>query len=180
MKSDKRIIIGIIVLGLLIPAAVTVVWFSTVNRAARYEALAEQAAQRGDWEQAAAYAAKSDSENMQELKTEIAYRSAEHLLEAGDYSAAEEAFLALGTYRDAQSRVRECRYFAAKALEDSGDDAAARDAYFALIPYADTADRYSACGYRIAERTLESGDSYEAFCAFCALIPYADSEARAT
>lgn len=180
MKSDKCIIIGIIVLGLLIPAAVTGVWFSTVNRAARYEALAEQAAQRGDWEQAAAYAAKSDSENMQELKTEIAYRSAEHLLEAGDYSAAEEAFLALGTYRDAQSRVRECRYFAAKALEDSGDDAAARDAYFALIPYADTADRYSACGYRIAERTLESGDSYEAFCAFCALIPYADSEARAT
>ena len=180
MKTDKRIIIVIVALGLLIPLATTGAWFFVTGRAARYEALAKKAAQEGDWEQAAALVEKADSEDAEALRAQIAYGNAERMLEAGDYAAAEEAFSALGTYQDAQTRVRECRYYAARALEETGDDAAARDAYFALIPYADASERYSACGYRIAERTLENGDSYEAFCAFCELIPYADAEARAT
>ena len=180
MKTDKRMILAVVVLGLLIPIVTTVVWLSVANRTARYEALAQQAAQNGDWERAAELAAKSDSEHAEELRAEIAYRRAEQALEEGDYASAEEAFSALGTYRDAQTRVRECRYRMARALEESGDDAAAQDAYFALIPYADASERYSACGYRIAERMLQNGEGHEAFRAFCALIPYADSETRAT
>ena len=176
MKNKTRILIGVIVLGLIIPAVTVAAWLYETNRATRYEALAKKAAESGDWAQAAAYAEQADSE---ELRLEAAYQAAEQAFEGGDYAAAEEAFSALGAYRDAQARVRACRYAQADVLEHAGDDEAARDAFFALIPYEDSLDRYRACCYRLAERLLLDGKTQEAFLAFSELIPYADSESRA-
>lgn len=176
MSKKLRIVIGVVVLGLLIPFATLSAWLYETNAAARYEALAKKAAENGDWEQAAAYAEQA---NADELRLEAAYRTAEQALNSGDYAVAKEGFAALGAYRDAQTRVQECSYAQAEAKEREGDDAAARDAFFALVPYADSLDRYRACCYRIAQGILDSGDTREAFRAFSELIPYADSEARA-
>ena len=177
MKERTRLLIGILVLGLLIPATVFVLWQRESNRSARMGSLAEQALNSGDWEQAAALAEQAGDDD---LRAEAIYRDAEQLLLDGDFARAEQAFASLGAYSDAPNRVKECRYAAAEALFDAGDDEGAAEAFFALTPYADSLDRYRACRYRTAERLLREGDSYAAFTVLEALIPYADSEARAT
>ena len=177
MKTKTRILIVVLALGILIPAIVFVLWQREANREKRMESLAEQALTSGDWEQAAVYAEQAGDDS---LRFEAVYQSAEQLLANGDYAQAEQAFLSLGAYSDAQNRVKECRYGAANALFRAGDDEGAAEAFFALIPYADSLDRYRDCRYRTAERLLTEGDTYAAFAAFEALIPYADCEARAT
>ena len=175
MKRKTRLIIGIAVLSILVPTLVVVIWLLEKNRTPRYETLAGQALQDGDWEKAADYAEQAGSDT---LRFEAVYAEAEALLQSGETERAEQAFLSLGTFRDAPARVQECRYAAAEALERAGDDAAAGEAFAALVPYADSLDRYRACRYRIAERLLAEGDTRAAFAAFAELVPYADAEAR--
>ena len=180
MKKTARFVVCTVLIGLIAAAGVVGYWYLETTREARYAAKAENALQNGDTEQVLAYAALADPEKADEMRNSIAYSEAEQALENGNYAEAEAGFLALGAYRDAQSRVRECRYAQADALERAGDDAAAAEAFFALVPYADAEERGRACRYRIAEQTFDSGDSHEAFRLFSELIPYADAEARAT
>ena len=180
MKKTVRFVVGTVLIGLLAAAVVIGIWYFETTRETRYAALADKALQNGDAGQALAYAALADPQKAEEMRNFIAYREAEQALQSGSYEEAEAGFLALGAYRDAQSRVRECRYAQADALERAGDDAAAAEAFFALVPYADAEDRSRACRYRMAEQTLDSGDSHEAFRMFFELIPYVDTEVRAT
>ena len=177
MNEQRRIVIGMIVLGLLMPAIAAGFWYAETNRDAFSKARAEQAIENGDWETAVAYAEQANSD---ELRLEAVYRSAVQALEGGDYAAAEELFLSLGDYGDAQTQVQACRYAAAEAQAQSGAYESARDAFLALIPYVDAAERYRECSYRIAEQYLSDGDTHKAFTVFDELIPYADAEARAT
>ena len=154
MKEKTRILIAVLLLGILVSAGTVGLWLRETGRASRGEALANEALDNGDWEQAQKLAEQAGADD---LRAEAIYQSAEQLLENGDYAGAEQAFASLGAYRDAAARIQACRYAAAEALEREGDDRAAADAFFALVPYADALDRYRACCYREAERLLSEG-----------------------
>lgn len=177
MKERTKLILGVIVLSVLIPAIVVGVFLWDRTREQRLETRAQQALAQGDAEKAQDLAAQAGDET---LRFEAIYKSAEQQLMNGQYEEAALAFASLGDYRDAQSRVLACRYAAAEALEQAGEDAESADAFFALVPYADSLERYRACRYRIAEKLLSEGDSRAAFHEFAALIPYGDTEVRAT
>ena len=179
MRSNKRTVLWLILIGVLVLALTEGVWFIEARRGARIANQAYRAAKNGDWETAYTLAGRAEAEGETDVRTEISYRKAEALLDAGDSDAAEQAFRTLGTYRDAQNRVLDCRYAKADALEKGGDLEAAKAAFAALGTHRDAPDRVKACGYKIAEQRLINGDREGAYAAFAALIPYEDAEARA-
>lgn len=106
------------------------------------------------------------------------YEAAEDLRNAGDYAAAQEAFLALGDYKDSEQLAADCGYQVAYGLFEQGDYEAAADAYRALGEYSDSAEQVQECGYRIAAALFDSGDYIAAMDAFVKLDGYRDSADR--
>ena len=179
MQSNKRTVLLLILIGVLVLALSGVFWLIETGRGARLANQAYRAAAQGDWERAYTLAGRAEAEGEADVRTELSYRKAEALLSGGDTDAAEQAFRALGAYRDAQTRVLDCRYQKADAQEQAGDLEAAKAAFSALGTHRDAQDRVKACGYAIAEQRLLNGDREGAYAAFAALIPYADSQSRA-
>lgn len=69
------------------------------------------------------------------------YKAARSLMDGGDYAAAYEAFIKLGTYEDAAALAGKCAYLNADKLEKDGDIAGAQAAFTALGDYEDAAAR---------------------------------------
>lgn len=106
------------------------------------------------------------------------YKAAQELQSAGDYTAAQEAFRALGNYKDSELLASECGYAVASALFEAEDYAAAADAFRMLRDYSDSAAQAQECGYRIASALFDSGDFPGAMDAFAKLSGYRDSANR--
>lgn len=115
------------------------------------------------------------------------YQEAAALMDAGDYAAAEEAFLALGDYEDSASRAAEARlaldYAAARELMAAGSFEEALAAFEALSDYADSGEQAALCrqelDYAVAASAAEEGNYAAAIAGFEALGGFRDSAARA-
>ncbi len=94
------------------------------------------------------------------FRNEMRYHKAETLLEAGEYSAAQEIFGALSEkdYKDAHARVAECQkkldgetYAAAVKSYESGDYEAALGTFQSVAHYQDSAQYIPQCRKKIIE-----------------------------
>ena len=108
------------------------------------------------------------------------YKKAKSLLEQGDFTAAAEAFEALGDYQDSADQLTECRYQLALAAMGQGDYAGAAEAFMALNDYQDSADQLTECRYQLALAAMGQGDYAGAAEAFEALNDYQDSPNQLT
>ena len=106
------------------------------------------------------------------------YAQAEHLLEAGRFSDAAQAFEALGEYADAAQRCREAKFAQAEALLAEGKFEEAISAFKALGDYNNAGDRIQQVRYARAEELLAQGKYEEAAAAFYALGDYGDAYDR--
>ena len=113
----------------------------------------------------------------------VRYRQAVTAMEEGRFGEAEEAFAAMGNYRDAEERVLRCRYDAAKVKLDAGDEASvdeAREVFAALSDYEDSRALMDEADYLRAGLMLEDGRVEEARELFAALNGYKDSSDKET
>ncbi len=170
----RAVLISTLLMAALFAAAVTLY----LNRGALLNKHAQNAAERGDYEQAISVLEDSDVQVDPEQMAEYRYRLALSYLEDGRLSDAETLFSQLSDYADSRTMISECRYHAASLLWEKGDYAAAKDAFYALSGYRDALDRYRDCRYRLADRT-EADDPAEAFAQFRALGDYSDAQQRA-
>ncbi len=106
------------------------------------------------------------------------------LYEAGDYAAAQEKYLELGTFENAGEQAEACQlamdYEAAVAIMDSGDHAAAIGAFNALGSYEDSMELKTECqnqlDYAAAIAAFEAKDYGTALPAFKLLGTYQDAQ----
>lgn len=131
-----------------------------------------------DFERAERLAAILGSEMQAQTAKRIRYTQATDLLYADEFNAAREAFLALGDYSDAETRVKECDYRKAVALLNGGEYDAALSLFLSVNGYADSLDRADLCRYQLAELACEAGEMHEAFERFEALGDYSDAKRR--
>lgn len=106
------------------------------------------------------------------------YSDAEALLEQKDYDAAAEAFIALGSYKDAEDRAHDARYQGAENLLAQKDYDAAVEAFTALGTYEDAEDRVKEVRYQEAEELLTLGDCQGAAFQFGKASGYKDARER--
>lgn len=116
-----------------------------------------------------------------------AYQAAEALLDDGTLEAAENAFLALGDYRDSASRALDCRYAMAERLLEQGEYGAAISVWEALGDYSDSAERveqaltaWKDADYQAALQRMQAGDWLGAAADFDALGDYRDAAQQST
>lgn len=107
--------------------------------------------------------------------SESKYKAAATLLENKSYKEAEEAFAALGEYKDSESRVLECKYLSADALQSNGEFAAAAEAFANLGEYKDSVTRVLSCKYETAVKTLNDGNFDDAARLFEEIKDYGNS-----
>ena len=129
-------------------------------------------------------------------KTEQAYQAALVLMEEEKYSAAAEAFAALGDYSDSAAKEQEARqalelegkedaYRAAQALMDKGKYSDAVNAFAALGNYSDSAAKEQEArqmqetveSYQAAQQLMDDGKYMQAMWAFSDLN-YRDSQEK--
>ena len=108
------------------------------------------------------------------------YAKAQKLFDAGDYTAAAQAFDALGDYKDSADQANECRYLLAGQAAEIGDLGSAAEAFDALGDYKDSIDQANECRYLLAEQTAEAGDFAGAAEQYDALGDYKDSADQAS
>lgn len=127
---------------------------------------------------------------MEVIRPANAYKTAETLYASGEYQEAEEAFLALGEYKDAAAKADEshgawlaARYDAAQALLDSGEYDEAEKAFLSLGNYKDSVAKAKAAittrDYVAAEAIMESGKYEAAAKAFEAIEDSSEAEEMA-
>ena len=143
----RAVLISTLLMAALFAAAVALY----LNRGALLNKHAQNAAERGDYEQAISVLEDSDVQVDPEQMAEYRYRLALSYLEDGRLSDAETLFSQLSDYADSRTMISECRYRAASLLWEKGDYAAAKDAFYALSGYRDALDRYRDCRYRLAD-----------------------------
>ena len=116
------------------------------------------------------------------------YNNAVALMESGSFDEASAAFLALGDYKDAVSKISECRelkqesdYNNAVSLMNAGDYESASSAFSVLNGYKDSNDRIMKCKEQIqadkyskAISAMSSGDYLGAKGLFAELGDYND------
>lgn len=107
--------------------------------------------------------------------SESKYKAAATLLENKSYKEAEEAFAALGEYKDSEDRVLECKYLSADALQLNGEFAAAAEAFANLGEYKDAVTRVLSCKYETAVKTLNDGNFDDAARLFEEIKDYGNS-----
>lgn len=107
--------------------------------------------------------------------SESKYKAAATLLENKSYKEAEEAFAALGEYKDSEDRVLECKYLSADALQLNGEFAAAAEAFANLGEYKDSVTRVLSCKYETAVKTLNDGNFDDATRLFEEIKDYGNS-----
>lgn len=120
-------------------------WGQKAENAGADDVLNEIAAQRadalfegGDYD--AARALYGTLGNARQVMA-CAYRQAEVWEEAGDLTAARDAFLSAAGYEDALTRADRCRYALAEAALAAGDQQAAFDGFLALGDFEDAPQR---------------------------------------
>ncbi len=89
-----------------------------------------------------------------------AVAAAQALYDAGDYRAAQDAYLALGMEQaaaDSGEKILAGRYAAAEDMLAGGEFLDAKDAFLALGEYADAPERAAECDLRRAQAYAESG-----------------------
>ncbi len=90
-------------------------------------------------------------------------------LVSSKYSDAKEAFVALGSYRNAAVLVQECDYRMAAALLEEGKFDQAKGMFTALGAYQDAPAMINECDYRQASAHLDNGQFEQAAALFGAL-----------
>ena len=97
------------------------------------------------------------------------YEAADKRLKNGDYAGAEQAFLALGEYRDSPARASEAFlagqedvYTRATALQENGEYDAAYDLYASLDGYSDSEEKLLEVAQQKADSLYEAGRFSEA------------------
>lgn len=159
------------------------------GRDARLTEKAIAAMESGNFEQAetllikvlgpAGESAQSEGTEAYRLLYECRYKSAQALLDAGNFEAAQTAFGALGEYGDSREKIKECRYRAAEALEQAGKYTEAAEAFLALSGYADALTRYDGCRFLYACELESAGQNKEAFALYRTLGSYPGAEDKA-
>jgi len=115
------------------------------------------------------------------------YQEAVALMDAGKYAEAQEMFLDLGSYEDAEELVAECQrimdYNVATLLMDRGSFQEAKSAFEALGPFRDSIEHALECqrimDYDAASLLMKNGNFTDAREAFLALGSFKDSTALA-
>lgn len=108
--------------------------------------------------------------------SEVKYKSATTLLEDGSYAKAEEAFKALGEYKDSEDKAKESVYLSADSLCKSDDHNAAAEIFASLGEYKDAVTRVLSCKYDSAVKTLNDGNFDNAAKLFEEIKDYGNSE----
>lgn len=107
--------------------------------------------------------------------SESKYKAAATLLEDKKFSDAEQAFLALGEYKDSHDRALECKYMRADALQQEGEYSAAAEIFASLGEYKDAVTRVLSCKYETAVKTLNDGNFDDAARLFEEIKDYGNS-----
>ena len=106
---------------------------------------------------AAAEAMPDDWPGVEELKNECVWSEAKENMDGRYYVLAREAFLTLGSYREADILADECIYLPALAMMESGQYDAAITQLSIIPAYADSAQLVLKCYYLKAEELEEQG-----------------------
>ena len=138
----------------------------------------ESALAAGDLDLARDRADRLDEDARRELLSACDLAEARQLMEAGEYPAARERFLALGNYGDAAELAGECAMLEAERLLSAGEADAAAELFRSLGGFRDAAARGDAAAYAAAE-ALADADPRESIRRFLALGNYADARERA-
>ena len=116
-----------------------------------------------------------------------AYNAAAALRDEGSYTQAEEAFLALGDYKDAGTQALECRYLLAQSHLDKGEFVAAVEIWSSLADYSDSPQRLEEAlnrrheqDYQAAVKLMEEGAFMDAAAAFAKLGDFRDAQQMRT
>lgn len=107
--------------------------------------------------------------------SESKYKAAATLLEDKKFSDAEQAFLALGEYKDSHDRALECKYMRADALQQEGEYSTAAEIFASLGEYKDAVTRVLSCKYETAVKTLNDGNFDDAARLFEEIKDYGNS-----
>ncbi len=107
--------------------------------------------------------------------SESKYKAAATLLEDKKFSDAEQAFLALGEYKDSHDKALECKYMRADALQQEGEYSAAAEIFASLGEYKDAVTRVLSCKYETAVKTLNDGNFDDAARLFEEIKDYGNS-----
>lgn len=107
--------------------------------------------------------------------SESKYKAAATLLEDKKFSDAEQAFLALGEYKDSHDKALECKYMRADALQQEDDYSAAAEIFASLGEYKDAVTRVLSCKYETAVKTLNDGNFDDAARLFEEIKDYGNS-----
>lgn len=107
--------------------------------------------------------------------SESKYKAAATLLEDKKFSDAEQAFLALGEYKDSHDKALECKYMRADALQQEGKYSAAAEIFASLGEYKDAVTRVLSCKYETAVKTLNDGNFDDAARLFEEIKDYGNS-----
>lgn len=79
------------------------------------------------------------------------YRDAIALMEEGSYTEAEEAFTALGDFKDSPTKVSECQYSEATQLMETGNYLDAKAAFVTLGDFQDSAAKVEECNTNLEQ-----------------------------
>ncbi len=170
---------GMLLTTLLVLGGLCALQWWTGHRAEIYAQRAAEAAEQGDWAQAETQAKEAQAAGVTDALDKLTYDRASALLAAGEYEAARNLFLELGSYEDAARQAMACTYGQAAALEAAEAYEAARDAYLSVAGYEDALDRADRCRYALAEKALAAGDREAAFRGFLDLGVFEDAMERA-
>lgn len=107
--------------------------------------------------------------------SESKYKAAATLLEDKKFSDAEQAFLALGEYKDSKDKALECKYMRADALQQEDEYSAAAEIFASLGEYKDAVTRVLSCKYETAVKTLNDGNFDDAARLFEEIKDYGNS-----
>ena len=107
--------------------------------------------------------------------SESKYKAAATLLKDKKFSDAEQAFLALGEYKDSKDKALECKYMRADALQQEGEYSAAAEIFASLGEYKDAVTRVLSCKYETAVKTLNDGNFDDAARLFEEIKDYGNS-----
>ena len=86
----------------------------------------------------------------------LRYQNAVHLMESGQYEKANEAFAAMGTFRDAGEQATAARFQQAEALVKKGD----LDSLEAALAIYQELGEYGECPQRVQETNYAIGEAY--------------------
>ena len=106
------------------------------------------------------------------------YSQAQALMNSGDLSGAEAAFLQLGEYKDAPEKAKECRYRIAVLLMQNEDYAAAADSFSLLGTYKDAPDQANESLYLHGQALMDKSAFEEAAAVFAVLSGYKDADEK--